>query len=54
MCGKGLLASTACRILLIEALCGTRPAYGPVPLVRNECGEKLSKRDRSLSLGALR
>lgn len=52
--GADLLASTARQIQLIEALGGARPAYAHVPLVVNSGGEKLSKRDESLTLGALR
>ncbi len=52
--GEDLLASTARQIQLIEALGGARPAYAHVPLVVNAEGEKLSKRDRGLSLASLR
>ena len=52
--GVDLLASTARQIQLIEALGGTIPAYAHVPLVLNAAGEKLSKRDAGLTLGALR
>ncbi|ARA92330.1 tRNA glutamyl-Q(34) synthetase GluQRS [Rhodothermaceae bacterium RA] len=52
--GADLLASTARQIQLIEALGGTPPAYAHVPLVLNEHGEKLSKRDEGLTLAALR
>ncbi len=52
--GEDLLASTARQIQLIEALGGARPAYGHVPLVVNVGGQKLSKRDESLTLASLR
>lgn len=52
--GEDLLGSTARQIQLIEALGGIPPAYAHVPLVLNEKGEKLSKRDWALSLRSLR
>ncbi|HRC85283.1 MAG TPA: tRNA glutamyl-Q(34) synthetase GluQRS [Thermoanaerobaculia bacterium] len=52
--GADLLASTARQIQLIEALGGKPPVYGHVPLVENAQGEKLSKRDRGLTLRSLR
>ena len=52
--GEDLLASTARQIQLIDALGGARPAYGHVPLVVNAEGQKLSKRDQSLTLASLR
>jgi len=52
--GADLLDSTARQIQLIEALGGTPPAYAHVPLVVSPEGEKLSKRDRGLSLASLR
>jgi glutamyl-tRNA synthetase len=52
--GEDLLASTARQIQLIEALGGARPAYAHVPLVVNAGGEKLSKRDRGLTVQSLR
>ncbi|MEZ4701943.1 MAG: tRNA glutamyl-Q(34) synthetase GluQRS [Rhodothermales bacterium] len=51
--GADLLWSTPRQIQLIEALGGVRPAYGHVPLVLNAEGQKLSKRDAGLALGAL-
>ena len=52
--GTDLLDSTARQMLLIDALGGTQPAYAHVPLVRNADEQKLSKRDQSLTLAALR
>jgi glutamyl-tRNA synthetase len=52
--GSDLLASTARQIQLIEALGGTPPTYAHVPLVVNAGKEKLSKRDRGLTLRSLR
>ena len=52
--GTDLLGSTARQIQLIEALGGNIPRYAHVPLVRNEDGSKLSKRDQALTLHALR
>ena len=52
--GTDLLSSTARQILLIQTLGGTIPTYAHVPLVRNEKGEKLSKRDQALTLRALK
>ena len=52
--GADLLASTARQIQLVEALGGTPPAYAHVPLMVTARGEKLSKRDRGLTLRSLR
>jgi len=52
--GADLLASTARQIQLIEALGGAPPEYAHVPLVVNAGKEKLSKRDRGLTLRSLR
>jgi glutamyl-tRNA synthetase len=52
--GADLLASTARQIQLVEALGGTPPAYAHVPLMVSSRGEKLSKRDRGLTLRSLR
>ncbi len=52
--GADLLASTARQIQLINALGGTPPAYAHVPLIVRSPGEKLSKRDQSLTLRSLR
>ena len=52
--GQDLLHSTARQLLLIEALGGRRPRYAHVSLVVNANGEKLCKRDRQLTMAALR
>ena len=52
--GTDLLASTARQILLIRSLGGQVPSYAHVPLVRNSKGDKLSKRDQSLTMRSLR
>ena len=52
--GRDLLASTARQIVLARALGAEPPAYAHVPLVVAPDGEKLSKRDAALGLGALR
>jgi len=51
--GADLLDSTPRQIQLIEALGGRRPRYAHIPLVLNQHGEKLSKRDQALSLTAI-
>lgn len=52
--GADLLASTARQIQLIEALGGACPKYAHVPLMMNARGEKISKRDRGLTLRSWR
>jgi glutamyl-tRNA synthetase len=52
--GSDLLASTARQIQLITALGGMPLAYAHVPLMVSSRGEKLSKRDQSLTLRSLR
>lgn len=52
--GADLLASTARQMQLVEALGGEPPEYAHVPLMVNAGGEKLSKRDRGLTLRSLR
>ncbi len=52
--GADLLSSTGRQIQLYEALSLPAPAFAHLPLVRNAAGEKLSKRDRGLSVRALR
>ncbi len=48
-----LLASTARQLLVGEALGLPRPRYAHVPLIVNAQGERLSKRDRSITLDDL-
>jgi glutamyl-tRNA synthetase len=52
--GADLLPSTARQILLHHLLGQPQPRWAHVPLVIGKNGERLSKRDRSLSLSALR
>ncbi|MBI5505392.1 MAG: tRNA glutamyl-Q(34) synthetase GluQRS [Deltaproteobacteria bacterium] len=52
--GADLLGSTARQIQLLEALGARRPVYAHVPLVVGAGGEKLSKRDASITLRSLR
>lgn len=52
--GADLLASTARQILLHRLLGQREPRWAHVPLVLGASGERLSKRDRPLSLSALR
>jgi glutamyl-tRNA synthetase len=52
--GADLLLSTFRQILLYRALGIPAPAFYHVPLVVNEKGERLAKRDAALSLRALR
>lgn len=52
--GEDLLSSTGRQIQLIRALCGRVPEYAHVPLVVNDKGDKLSKRDAGLDLRSLR
>jgi glutamyl-tRNA synthetase len=52
--GADLLGSTARQIQLLEALGARRPAHAHVPMVLDEHGEKLSKRDEALTLRSLR
>jgi glutamyl-tRNA synthetase/glutamyl-Q tRNA(Asp) synthetase len=52
--GEDILASTARQILLYEALESPVPAYFHHPLLYDEHGEKLSKRQRSESITRLR
>lgn len=52
--GRDLLLSAAQQIFLHRALGYTPPQYGHLPLLINAAGQRLSKRDRSLDLGALR
>ena len=52
--GTDLLTSTPRQLLLYEALEAKAPSFAHVPLVKNQQGEKLSKRDQSLTLRSLR
>jgi glutamyl-tRNA synthetase len=52
--GADLLPSTARQILLHRLLGGREPEFAHAPLVLGPSGERLSKRDRALSLSALR
>ena len=52
--GTDLRTSTARQILLFNALGGTLPNFAHVPLVKNDKGEKLSKRDQALTIRSLR
>src|SRR5256712_9347483 len=52
--GAGVLASTARQILRPRLLGQREPRWAHVPLVIAASGERLSKRDKSLSLSALR
>lgn len=48
--GDDLVDQTATQIVLIELLGGTSPSYGHVPLVVNQRGERLAKRDGAVTL----
>lgn len=52
--GEDHVANTAIQIQMIEALGGSVPAFGHLPLITGEGGEALSKRLGSLSLADLR
>lgn len=52
--GADLLPSTARQILLHRLLGGREPEFAHAPLVHGPSGERLSKRDKALSLSALR
>lgn len=52
--GDDLLLSTGQQLYLYELLHLTPPAYAHVPLVCNEEGRRLSKRDKSMSMEELR
>ncbi len=52
--GRDLLRSTARQMLLMRALELPQPAYAHCPLVVNERGERLAKRDAARSLRHLR
>ncbi|MCM1310281.1 MAG: tRNA glutamyl-Q(34) synthetase GluQRS [Bacteroides sp.] len=52
--GEDLLLSAAQQIYLFELLGYNPPEYAHIPLLRNERGERLAKRDASQNLAALR
>jgi glutamyl-tRNA synthetase/glutamyl-Q tRNA(Asp) synthetase len=52
--GEDILASTARQILLFQALDAPVPAYFHHPLICDEAGEKLSKRQHAESINLLR
>lgn len=52
--GEDLLESTARQLLVYRALGSQSPAWYHAPLVRDESGRRLAKRDGALSLRALR
>ncbi|MCF0197552.1 MAG: tRNA glutamyl-Q(34) synthetase GluQRS [Bacteroidaceae bacterium] len=52
--GCDLLLSTPQQIYLQHLLGFPTPSYHHIPLLRNEAGERLSKRDHSLDMGELR
>ena len=52
--GEDILSSTARQILLFQALDAPAPAYFHHPLICDETGEKLSKRQRSESITRMR
>lgn len=52
--GEDLLTSTARQLLLYRALGAEPPAFYHAPLVRDDQGRRLAKRDAALSLRALR
>ncbi len=52
--GEDLLLSAAQQIYLFELLGFVAPEYAHIPLLRNETGQRLAKRDRSANLEVLR
>lgn len=52
--GCDLLLSTAQQLYLYDLMGWEAPAYAHVPLLSNETGQRLSKRDRSLSMEEIR
>ncbi len=52
--GADLLKSTARQLLILRALGLTSPAYFHTPLIRNDHGQRLAKRDGALGLQTLR
>lgn len=52
--GEDLLLSTPQQIYLQQLLGFPTPRYQHIPLLKNEAGQRLSKRDRSMDMGILR
>lgn len=52
--GEDLLLSTAQQIFLFETFGYDIPEYAHIPLLRNEAGQRLSKRDRSMDMEVIR
>lgn len=52
--GEDLLLSTPQQIYLQQLLGFPTPSYRHIPLLKNETGQRLSKRDRSMDMGILR
>ncbi|MCR2807132.1 tRNA glutamyl-Q(34) synthetase GluQRS [Paenibacillus soyae] len=52
--GADLLDSTPRQLALYEALGSQAPAFAHIPLVADESGQRLSKRDKSLTLASLK
>jgi glutamyl-tRNA synthetase len=52
--GEDLLLSTARQLLIYRTLGATPPAFYHCPLVLDECGNRLAKRDNAQSLRELR
>lgn len=52
--GEDLLLSTCRQLLLYEALDWAAPEFFHCPLMKDACGERLSKRNQSLALRSLR
>lgn len=52
--GEDLYLATYWQIAVIEALGGLAPRYAHLPLMRNAAGQRLAKRDASLTLRSLR
>ena len=52
--GEDLLLSTCRQLLLYEALEWAAPKFFHCPLMKDACGERLSKRNQSLALRSLR
>lgn len=52
--GEDLLLSTPQQIYLQQLLGFPTPTYRHIPLLKNEAGQRLSKRDRSMDMSILR